>query len=155
MQQEAAVVTQARSSGSPRCPLPWHSTPCRCGARDVGQERAAKSMPPHSLNSQQHQEALRTTLHSGEQTPHNRRSSCFLSLPMWQSWSLTGTKQLSFYMAATPQPRERHSGRGLAYSLRPKKNDVLGFKICPKTNDVLLNLACVHVHVAMQQSIST
>jgi hypothetical protein len=41
------------------------------------------------------------------------------------------------------------------YSLRPKKNDVLGFKICPKKNDVLLNLACVHVHVGMQQSIST
>jgi hypothetical protein len=41
------------------------------------------------------------------------------------------------------------------YSLRPKKNDVLGFKICPKKNYVLLNLACVHVHVAMQQSIST
>jgi hypothetical protein len=39
------------------------------------------------------------------------------------------------------------------YSLRPKKNDVLGFKICPKKNDVLHNLACVHV--AMQQSIST
>jgi hypothetical protein len=42
-----------------------------------------------------------------------------------------------------------------AYSLRPKKNDVLGFKIRPKKNDVLLNLACVHVHVGMQQSIST
>jgi hypothetical protein len=41
------------------------------------------------------------------------------------------------------------------YSLRPKKNDVLGFKICPKKNDVLLNLACVHVHVGMQQSINT
>jgi hypothetical protein len=41
------------------------------------------------------------------------------------------------------------------YSLRPKKNVVLGFKICPKKNDVLLNLACVHVHVGMQQSIST
>jgi hypothetical protein len=40
------------------------------------------------------------------------------------------------------------------YSLRPKKNDVLGFKICPKKNDVLLNLACLHVHVGMQQSIS-
>jgi hypothetical protein len=39
--------------------------------------------------------------------------------------------------------------------LRPKKNDVLGFKICPKKNDVLLNLACVHVHVGMQQSINT
>jgi hypothetical protein len=37
------------------------------------------------------------------------------------------------------------------YSLRPKKNDVLGFKICPKKNDVLLNLSCVHVHVGMQQ----
>jgi hypothetical protein len=35
------------------------------------------------------------------------------------------------------------------------KNDVLGFKIRPKKNDVLLNLACVHVHVGMQQSIST
>jgi hypothetical protein len=42
-----------------------------------------------------------------------------------------------------------------AYSLRAKKNDVLGFKICPKNNDVLLNLACVHAHVGMQQSIST
>jgi hypothetical protein len=42
-----------------------------------------------------------------------------------------------------------------AYSLRPKKNDVLGFKICPKKNDILLNLACLHVYVAMQQSIST
>jgi hypothetical protein len=41
------------------------------------------------------------------------------------------------------------------YSLRLKKNDVVGFKICPKKNDVLLNLACVHVHVGMQQSIST
>jgi hypothetical protein len=41
------------------------------------------------------------------------------------------------------------------YSLRPKKNDVLGFKICPKKNDVLLNLASLHVHVVMQQSIST
>jgi hypothetical protein len=35
------------------------------------------------------------------------------------------------------------------------KNDVFGLKICPKKNDVLLNLACVHVHVGMQQSIST
>jgi hypothetical protein len=43
----------------------------------------------------------------------------------------------------------------IAYSLGPKKNDVLGFKICPKKNDVLLNLACLHVHVGMQQSIST
>jgi hypothetical protein len=43
----------------------------------------------------------------------------------------------------------------IRYSLRPKKNDVLGFKICPKKNDVLLNLARVHVHVGMQQSIST
>jgi hypothetical protein len=43
----------------------------------------------------------------------------------------------------------------IKYSLRPKKNEVLGFKICPKKNDVLLNLACVHVHVGMQQSIST
>jgi hypothetical protein len=43
----------------------------------------------------------------------------------------------------------------LDYSLRPKKNDVLGFKICPKKNDVLFNLACVHVHVGMQQSINT
>jgi hypothetical protein len=41
------------------------------------------------------------------------------------------------------------------YSLRPKKNDVLGFKICHKKNDVLLNLACVQVHVVMQQSINT
>jgi hypothetical protein len=32
--------------------------------------------------------------------------------------------------------------------------NVLGFKICPKNNDVLLYLARVHVHVAMQQSIS-
>jgi hypothetical protein len=32
--------------------------------------------------------------------------------------------------------------------------DVLVFKICKK-NDVLLNLACMHVHVDMQQSIST
>jgi hypothetical protein len=39
--------------------------------------------------------------------------------------------------------------------LRPKKNDVFRFKICPKKNDVLLNLACVHVYVGMQQSIST
>jgi hypothetical protein len=36
-----------------------------------------------------------------------------------------------------------------------QKNDVLAFKICPKKNDVLLNLVCVHVHVGMQQSIST
>jgi hypothetical protein len=35
-----------------------------------------------------------------------------------------------------------------------KKFDVLVFKICKK-NDVLLNLACMHVHVDMQQSIST
>jgi hypothetical protein len=43
------------------------------------------------------------------------------------------------------------------YSLRPEKNDVSGFKIYPKKNDVLLNLAYVHVyvHVDMQQSIST
>jgi hypothetical protein len=41
------------------------------------------------------------------------------------------------------------------YSLPLKKNDVLGFKICPKKNDVLFNLVCVHVHVDMQQSIST
>jgi hypothetical protein len=41
------------------------------------------------------------------------------------------------------------------YSLRPKKNEVLGFKICPKKNDVLLNLATLYVHVGMQQSIST
>jgi hypothetical protein len=39
--------------------------------------------------------------------------------------------------------------------LIPKKNDVVGFKICPKKNYVLLNLACVHVHVGMQQSINT
>jgi hypothetical protein len=39
----------------------------------------------------------------------------------------------------------------IAYSLGPKKNDVLGFKICPKKNDILLNLACLHVHVGMQQ----
>jgi hypothetical protein len=38
--------------------------------------------------------------------------------------------------------------------LPSKKNDVLRFKICLK-NDVLLNLACVHVYVGMQQSIST
>jgi hypothetical protein len=37
----------------------------------------------------------------------------------------------------------------------PKKNDVLGFKICPQKNDILLNLACGHVHVGMQQSIIT
>jgi hypothetical protein len=43
----------------------------------------------------------------------------------------------------------------MGYSLRLKKNDVLGFKICPKKNDVLLNLASLHVHVDMQQSIST
>jgi hypothetical protein len=43
----------------------------------------------------------------------------------------------------------------VVHSLRPKNNDVLGFKICPKKNDVLLNLACVHVHVGMQQLIST
>jgi hypothetical protein len=43
----------------------------------------------------------------------------------------------------------------MRYSLRPKKNDVLEFKICPKKNDVLLNLTCMHVHVDMQQSIST
>jgi hypothetical protein len=42
----------------------------------------------------------------------------------------------------------------LLYSLRPKKNYVLWFKICLETNDVLLNLTCVHVHVDMQQSIS-
>jgi hypothetical protein len=41
----------------------------------------------------------------------------------------------------------------VSYSLRHKKNVVLGFKIYPKKNDVLLNLACVHV--GMQQSIST
>jgi hypothetical protein len=43
----------------------------------------------------------------------------------------------------------------MGYSLRPKKNDVLGFKSCTKKNDVLLHLVCVHVHVGMQQSIST
>jgi hypothetical protein len=43
----------------------------------------------------------------------------------------------------------------LGFKICPKKNDVLGFKICPKKNDVLLNLACVHVHVGMQQSINT
>jgi hypothetical protein len=42
-----------------------------------------------------------------------------------------------------------------SYSLHPKMNDVLGFKMCLKKNDVLLNLACLHVHVDMQQSIST
>jgi hypothetical protein len=41
------------------------------------------------------------------------------------------------------------------YSLRPKKNDDLGFKICPNKNDVLLNLVCVHVYADMQQSINT
>jgi hypothetical protein len=40
------------------------------------------------------------------------------------------------------------------YSLRPQKNDVLGFKICLKKNDILLNLVCVHVHVDMHQSIT-
>jgi hypothetical protein len=50
-----------------------------------------------------------------------------------------------------PEQRVEHSD----CSLRPKKNDVLGFKICPKKNDILLNLACLHVHVDMQQSIST
>jgi hypothetical protein len=29
------------------------------------------------------------------------------------------------------------------------------FKIYPKKNNVFLNLACVHVHVDMQQSINT
>jgi hypothetical protein len=43
----------------------------------------------------------------------------------------------------------------MMYSLRPKKDGVLGFKIYPKKNDVLLNLVCGHMHVAMQQSIST
>jgi hypothetical protein len=55
----------------------------------------------------------------------------------------------SFSLIALFPPHHQKS-----YSLRPKKNDVLGFKICPK-NDVLLNLACVHVHVGMQQSVST
>jgi hypothetical protein len=41
------------------------------------------------------------------------------------------------------------------YSLHPKKNDILEFKICTKKNDILLNLACVHEHVGMQQSIFT
>jgi hypothetical protein len=44
----------------------------------------------------------------------------------------------------------RTSAASSAMSLRPtpfvQKNDVLGFKICQK-NDVLLNLACVYVHV--------
>jgi hypothetical protein len=39
------------------------------------------------------------------------------------------------------------------YSIRPKKNDVLGSKFVK--NDILLNLACLHVYVGMQQSIST
>jgi hypothetical protein len=43
----------------------------------------------------------------------------------------------------------------MTYSLRPKKNDILGIKISPKKNDVLLNLARVHVDVGMQQSIRT
>jgi hypothetical protein len=42
----------------------------------------------------------------------------------------------------------------IIYSLRPKKNDVLGFKICLQKNGVLLNLACLYVQVGMQQSIS-
>jgi hypothetical protein len=50
---------------------------------------------------------------------------------------------------------QKHDTTDNTYSLRPKKNDVLGSKIFPKKNDVLLNLACVHVHVGMQQSIST
>jgi hypothetical protein len=41
--------------------------------------------------------------------------------------------------------------------LLPPSQKEWRFKIqnCPKKNDGLLNLACVHVHVGMQQSIST
>jgi hypothetical protein len=53
------------------------------------------------------------------------------------------------------RPKMRKSKTIRDYPLRPKKNDVLGFKICLKKNDVLLNLVCVHLHVDMQQSIST
>jgi hypothetical protein len=48
--------------------------------------------------------------------------------------------------------KKKHSANPqLCYFLRPKKNDVLGFKICTKKNDVLLNLVCVHVHVGMHK----
>jgi hypothetical protein len=53
-----------------------------------------------------------------------------------------------------PRPNRPHKQVEI-YSLRPKKNDVLGFKICPKKNDGLLNLASLHVYVGMQQSIGT
>jgi hypothetical protein len=63
------------------------------------------------------------------------------------------------YEDTTCQDRRKRGRSGpcfnIRYSLRPQKNNDLGFKICPKKNDVLLNLACVHVHVGMQQSITT
>jgi hypothetical protein len=64
----------------------------------------------------------------------------------------------NFFLHQTAQFKNQENKShflNLLYSLRPKKNDVLGFKICPKKNDVLLNLACLRVHVGMQQSIST
>jgi hypothetical protein len=52
------------------------------------------------------------------------------------------------YSTARVRNTMGHSGRSLPLSLtaldvslRPKKNDVLGFKFCKKKNDVLLNLA--------------
>jgi hypothetical protein len=54
---------------------------------------------------------------------------------------------MSLSKLSTPDTVEKLN---LNYSLRPKKNDVWGFKICPQKNDVLLNLACLHVYVGMQ-----
>jgi hypothetical protein len=53
------------------------------------------------------------------------------------------------------QEKEFHHIDDNNYSLHPKKNDILGFKICPEKHVVLLNLACLHVHVGMKQSFST
>jgi hypothetical protein len=35
----------------------------------------------------------------------------------------------------------------VTFSFRPKKHVIVGFKICPQKNVIILNLACVHVHV--------
>jgi hypothetical protein len=50
---------------------------------------------------------------------------------------------------------EVYSLRLKVMDVEVKENDVLGFKICLKKNNVLINLACVHVHIGMQQSNST
>jgi hypothetical protein len=64
-------------------------------------------------------------LHSGGRAPHDQRSSCSLSLPMWQPWSLIGTKWSSFYRAASTQPHEDSSQLGFSLQNNLKRPPTL------------------------------